>query len=158
MDTRIFKKMTHGVYVIGVIDDGCQNAFTAAWVMQVSFDPVLLAFSINPEHYSYQLLRAGGVCTINVLGREQMKLAEHFGRPFQEDKMAFCQWSRAKSGVPYLPEALAYYDCKVSHYCRAGDHELVICHVTDVVSLNNGIPLIYSDTDDMDGSSELYLD
>ncbi|MEY3881120.1 MAG: hypothetical protein RIQ94_1916 [Pseudomonadota bacterium] len=48
----LFKQISHGVYVIGVTDGTYQNAFTAAWVMQVSFNPLLLAISINPEHYN----------------------------------------------------------------------------------------------------------
>jgi flavin reductase (DIM6/NTAB) family NADH-FMN oxidoreductase RutF len=43
--------------------------------MQVSFKPPLLAISINPEHYSYQLLLASGVCTVNVLGEGQLLLS-----------------------------------------------------------------------------------
>ena len=76
----LFKYISHGVYVIGVSDGEHQNAFTAAWVMQVSFKPPLLAISINAEHYSYQLLLASGTCTVNVLGEEQLAIAEHFGR------------------------------------------------------------------------------
>jgi flavin reductase (DIM6/NTAB) family NADH-FMN oxidoreductase RutF len=34
------KQISHGVYVIGVTDGTYQNAFTAAWVMQVSFNPL----------------------------------------------------------------------------------------------------------------------
>ena len=51
----LLKQISHGVYVIGVGIGEQQNAFTAAWVMQVSFDPLLLAISINPRHYSYRL-------------------------------------------------------------------------------------------------------
>ena len=83
----LFKQISHGVYVVGVSDGTHQNAFTAAWVMQVSFNPPLLAISINPEHYSYQLLQAGGVCTVNVLGQDQHAIAEHFGCS-ANDKMA----------------------------------------------------------------------
>ena len=50
----LVKQISHGVYIIGVTDGIHQNAFTAAWVMQASFKPPLLALSINPEHYSYQ--------------------------------------------------------------------------------------------------------
>jgi len=35
----LFGNLTHGVYVIGVSAIGRKNAFTAAWVMQSSFDP-----------------------------------------------------------------------------------------------------------------------
>jgi flavin reductase (DIM6/NTAB) family NADH-FMN oxidoreductase RutF len=69
----LFKQITHGVYVISVVNGSEQNAFTAAWVMQVSFDPPMISFSINPEHYSYVLLKASGVCTVNVLGVRRAK-------------------------------------------------------------------------------------
>jgi flavin reductase (DIM6/NTAB) family NADH-FMN oxidoreductase RutF len=42
----LFQRLTHGVYVVGVAHGEVRNAFTAAWVMQVSYDP-LLALSIN---------------------------------------------------------------------------------------------------------------
>jgi flavin reductase (DIM6/NTAB) family NADH-FMN oxidoreductase RutF len=152
----LMKYLSHGVYVIGVSDGERRNAFTAAWVMQASFDPPLLVISINPQHYSYQLLQAGGICSVNVLMRGQMQLAVHFGSPGVRDKMSIYQWTQAKTGAPILAEALAYFDCKVSHYCAAGDHRLAICEVVDTALLNNGTPLLYVETGNLDGSSELY--
>lgn len=151
----LFKSISHGVYVVGVTDGTHQNAFTAAWVMQVSFDPLLLAISINPEHYSYQLLRLGGVCSVNVLGQHQQDIAEHFGRSVK-DKMAGFQWQRDQTGAPILSESLAYFDCRVSHYTDAGDHKIAVCKVVAAAKLNEGRPMLYNETGDMDGSSELY--
>jgi flavin reductase (DIM6/NTAB) family NADH-FMN oxidoreductase RutF len=151
----LFKQISHGVYVIGVSDGNHQNAFTAAWVMQVSFNPPLLAISINPGHYSYQLLQAGGVCTVNVLGQCQYAVAEHFGRP-GKDKMAGFQWQKGKTGAPVLSESLAYFDCQVSHYADAGDHKIAVCKVIAAARLNEGRPLLYNQTGDMDESSGLY--
>ena len=151
----LFKQISCGVYVIGVSDGERQNAFTAAWVMPVSFNPPLLAVSINPEHYSYQLLQAGGVCTVNVLGQNQSAIAEHFGRSVQ-DKMSGFQWQKGKAGAPILLASLAYFDCEVSHYTDAGDHKIVVCRVIAAAKLNTGQPLLYSQTGDMDGSSALY--
>ncbi|MGZ5012023.1 MAG: flavin reductase family protein [Methylobacter sp.] len=149
------KQISLGVYVIGVGKGERQNAFTAACVMQVSFDPLLLAISINPKHYSYQLLQESGVCTVNVLGQEQYALAEHFGRSVK-DKMAGFQWQQAETGAPVLSESLAYFDCQVSHYTDAGDHKIAVCKVVAAAKLNQGTPMLYSQTGDMDGSSELY--
>jgi flavin reductase (DIM6/NTAB) family NADH-FMN oxidoreductase RutF len=151
----LFKQISHGVYVIGVTDGTHQNAFTAAWVMQVSFNPLLLAISINPEHYSYQLLQAGGVCTVNVLGQKHYAIAEYFGRS-ANDKMTGFQWQKDKTGAPILSESLAYFDCQVSHYTDAGDHKIAICKVVSAARLNDGRPLLYNQTGAMDGSSELY--
>jgi flavin reductase (DIM6/NTAB) family NADH-FMN oxidoreductase RutF len=151
----LFKQISHGVYVIGVSDGTHQNAFTAAWVMQVSFNPPLLAIGINPESYSYQLLQAGGLCTVNVLGDDQYALAEHFGRSVK-DKMAGFQWQKGTTGAPILSESLAYFDCQVSHYADAGDHKIAVCKVIAAARLNNGRPLLYNQTGDLDGSSGLY--
>ena len=153
---ELFKQLSHGVYVVAVSDGVHQNAFTAAWVMQVSFDPPLLAISINPEHYSYSLLQAGGVCTVNVLGKGQSDIAEHFGRSDVKDKMAGFDWQQGLSTAPILANSLAYFDCQVSHYTDAGDHKIVVCHVISGATLNQGSPLLYGQTGDMDGSDELY--
>jgi flavin reductase (DIM6/NTAB) family NADH-FMN oxidoreductase RutF len=152
---ELFKALSHGVYVVAVSDGVHQNAFTAAWVMQVSFNPPLLAISINPEHYSYQLLQVGGVCTVNVLGQGQYALAEHFARS-KPDKMTGFVWQQGLSVAPVFADSLAYFDCRVSHYTDAGDHKLVICEVLGGEILHQGEPLLYGQTGDMDGSSQLY--
>ena len=115
----------------------------------------MLAISINPHSYSYQLLQAGGVCTVNVLGRDQYALAEHFGRS-APDKMAGFQWQQAQTGAPVLSASLAYFDCQVSHYTDAGDHKIAICKVIAAAKLNDGKPLLYNETGELDGSSALY--
>lgn len=155
---QLFNAISHGVYVIGVSDGERQNAFTAACVMLVSFDPLLIALSINPQHYSYKLLKAGGICSVNVLAKDQLHLAEHFGTPGRRDKMSGHQWRRAKTGAPILSAAVAYFDCQVSHYCAAGDHQLAVCRVVAADVLNPGEPMLYRETGDMDGSSQLYPD
>jgi flavin reductase (DIM6/NTAB) family NADH-FMN oxidoreductase RutF len=81
----LFKRLTQGVYLVG---GEARNAFTAAWNMQVSFDPLLLALSINPHHVSYRLLKEGGAFSVNVLKEGQLHLAEHFGRSAGDDKLA----------------------------------------------------------------------
>jgi flavin reductase (DIM6/NTAB) family NADH-FMN oxidoreductase RutF len=152
----LFNKISHGVYVIGVANGKEQNAFTAAWVMQVSFAPPMLAFSINPEHYSYTLLKAGGVCTVNILGQDQMPIAAHFGQPGVKEKMTTYRWQAGKTAAPVLSDCLVYFDCKLSHFCNAGDHKIAVCDVIDGKELNSGWPLLYWQTGNLDRSSELY--
>lgn len=152
---ELLKKISHGVYVIGVTRGANDNAFTAAWVMQVSFDPVLLALSINPGHHSYQLLRENGVCAVSVLDGGQQHVADHFGRS-GPDKMAGFKWLRAETGAPILAAGLAYFDCRVLHYADAGDHKIAVCEVVAAAELRPGMPMLYAQTGDMDGSGELY--
>jgi hypothetical protein len=98
----LFQRLTQGVYVVGVAHGEVRNAFTAAWVMQVSFDPLLLALSINPHHSSYGLLKEGRAFSVNVLKKGQLELAAHYGRPAGPDKLALMKWTTGRIGVPLL--------------------------------------------------------
>lgn len=46
-----FRRLTCGVYVVGVAYGGRTNAFAAAWVTEISFDPPLLALAVSPGVY-----------------------------------------------------------------------------------------------------------
>lgn len=68
----VFRRLTAGVYVIGAAHEGRIDAFTAAWLMQVSFDPLLVALSVNPSNASYPLLVDSGAFVVNVLAAGQL--------------------------------------------------------------------------------------
>src|SRR6185436_17437844 len=97
----LFKRLTQGVYVVGVAHGEKQNAFTAAWIMQVSFDPLLLSLSINPEHASYPLLQGGRGFVVNVLKRDQSDLARWFGTQSarQREKLGNVRWRPGRTGA-----------------------------------------------------------
>lgn len=157
--SELFHRLTAGVYVVGVAAGEKRDGFTAAWVMQASFDPLLLALSINPGNASYRLLHAGGGFTVSVLQREQLELARRFGTRSgrDEDKLAGIPWRPGRRGGPILQAALAYFDCELAGSMQAGDHELVLGRVTDGQILDRrGVPLGYAETGDMDGSGSLY--
>jgi len=155
----LMRRLTLGVYVIGVCDGARPNAFTACSVMPVSFDPVLLALAMGHDHASLPMLRASGHFTVNVLGQGQLQLAQHFGASSgrEQDKLAGTRWSASAAGAPLLAEALACLTCEVRSSMRAGDHELFVARVTrGVIRAHDATPLTYADTGDMDGSARLY--
>ena len=154
----LFKRLTQGVYVVGVAHGEKRNAFTAAWIMQVSFDPLLLALSINPRHSSYRLLKEGGAFSVNVLKKDQLHLAEHFGQP-AGDKLAGTDWTTSSLGPPLLREALAWFECEVLSEYPAGDHVLVLGKVIGGKLLDSEAePMSYRQTGDLDGASALFPD
>jgi flavin reductase (DIM6/NTAB) family NADH-FMN oxidoreductase RutF len=155
----LFRRLTQGVYVVGVSDGQQRDAFTAAWIMQASFDPLLLAVSINPDNASYELLHASGWFTVNVLKHDQLDLARHFGTKSgrDRDKLARVRIRPGQAGSPILEDALAYFECALEGRTRAGDHELVLGRVMNGQILDpKAAPLTYADTGDIDGSSALY--
>ena len=153
----LFQRLTQGVYVVGVAHGEARNAFTAAWVMQVSFDPLLLALSINPQHSSYGLLKQSRAFSVNVMKKSQMELAAHFGRPARADKLALMEWPTGRAGTPLLREALAWFECQVVSEHPAGDHVLVLGKVIDGRLLDSEAdPMTYRETGAMDGASALF--
>ncbi len=156
---ELFRRITAGVYVIGVGGNGGRDAFTAAWVMQVSFDPPLLALSINPGHASYPLLKTGGGFTVSVLRDGQEEVARHFGLTSgrERDKLAGVRWRPGARGAPILEDALAWFECDLGGSMPAGDHELVVGRVVDGrLEAPDARPLAYASTGDMDVSSALF--
>jgi flavin reductase (DIM6/NTAB) family NADH-FMN oxidoreductase RutF len=155
----LFRRLTAGVYVIGVADGERRNAFTAAWLTQVSFDPPLLALSVNPGHASFPLLVEGGGFAVSVLSRDQLHLARHFGtRSAREmDKLAGVPWHPGRTGAPILDGSLAYLECVLDGQIPAGDHVIVTGRVVaGGLLVPDAVPLTYGETGELDGSRELY--
>jgi len=154
---ELFQQITHGVYIVGVTHRGEDNAFTAAWLMQLSFDPPLLALSVNPHHRSYALLMESAVFSVNVLGEGQLYLAKHFAQPAGANKLAGVPWCRKTTGAPVLSDAIAYFDCRLRRRVSAGDHELIMGQVVDGQILGPGVsPLVYREAAHLDGSKDLF--
>jgi flavin reductase (DIM6/NTAB) family NADH-FMN oxidoreductase RutF len=154
----LFRHLTLGVYVIGVAHGAERDAFTAAAVMQTSYQPLILAIAINPEHASYPILRRARSFAISVLGQNQMLLAQRFGTTATPgaDKMQGVAWRTARLGAPILSEALAFFECAVKAEMPAGDHRIVLGQVLDGAILNSGTPMKYADTHNLDHSAALY--
>lgn len=158
---RLLLTLTQGVYVVGVVDDAHVNAFTAAAVMQVSLQPLMLALAVNPHNASYPMLVAGGIFAVTVLRSDQRQLADYFGTHSARsgDKLSEVQWHAASSGAPVLDAGLAYFDCRVVSRHPAGDHVLILAEVAGGDFLQpGGRPLRYDELGDMDGSGALLPD
>jgi uncharacterized protein (TIGR00725 family) len=155
----VFQRLSTGVYVIGVAHDGHANAFTAAWLTPVSFEPPLLVLSVNPEHASYPLLQRSGTFAVSVLGRGQLELAAWFGRRSgrDTDKLAGQPVHPRPSGAPVLRDAVAFVECRVEAQWSAGDHELFLARAVDgSVLRSEDEPLGSREIGNLDGADELY--
>ena len=156
---ELFRRITLGVYVVGVAHRGRRGAFTAAWVTQAAYDPPLLALGVNPHNASYPLLLAGGGFAVSVLARGRLDLARHFGTQSgrDRDKLDGIAWTPGRHGAPILTEALAYFDCELTERLTVADREIVVGRVVGGRILDPGAaPMTYADTGDLDGSSALY--
>ncbi len=128
------RKISHGVYVVGVKQDAQINAFTATWLTQVSFTPPLVALGIKKDSHSFEMIKQSRVFSVNVLGKDQKSIAEHFVKPASVvgEKLNGVRHRLGKTGAPVLEEALAYFECEVREIAnQLGDHALVIGEVVE---------------------------
>jgi flavin reductase (DIM6/NTAB) family NADH-FMN oxidoreductase RutF len=150
MQEVAFTALVHGVYVITTRLGEKVNGMTAAWVSQVSLNPLMVMVAIAPPRYSHDLIKESSVFAINVLTSEQVELAKRFGYKSGRkiDKLAGLNWIEAATGSPILPQAHAYLDLKLAHSFEAGDHTLFVGEVVAAKILHpQSHPLIFKKTD-----------
>ena len=128
------RKIPHGVYIVGVKQDAQLNAFTATWLTQVSFSPPLVALGIKKDSHSFDMIKHGRVFSVNLLGKDQKPIAEHFVKPASVvgEKLKDVRYRAGKTGAPVLEEAVAFFECEVREIANEqGDHAIVIGEVVE---------------------------
>ena len=63
-------ELPYGIYIIGTTDGEQPNGMIADWVMQVSFDPRLVAVAFERDSSSLTRIRRTGIFTVNLLGQQ----------------------------------------------------------------------------------------
>ena len=137
--------MPYGLYIIGSRGSDNINGMMADWVMQVSFQPRLVAVSLERNATTLRNLRETGVFTINVLPAEGRELARKFAQPRDASKIQGRSDSHSSmvydkmrgvayhegvlTACPVLDEGLSYVECEVDQILDLGDHALAIGRV-----------------------------
>ena len=151
-------ELPYGIYIVGSVEDGQANGMIADWVMQVSFEPRLVAVAFEHDSRSLRRIDANRAFTINLLSADQhgLELARHFLQPTegakirgrsadaaarQHHKLDGVDHRLTASGCPVLEEGLAWLECEVEQLLPAGDHTLVIGRVIDGAVTGAGDPL-----------------
>ena len=143
------RKIPHGVYVVGVKQDSQLNAFTATWFTQVSFTPPLVALGIRKDSHSFEMIKQDRVFTVNLLGKDQKALAEHFVKPatVMGEKLKEVRHRPGKTGAPVLEDAIAYVECELREIANEhGDHAVVIGEVVEAGVRKDEAALTLMDT------------
>jgi flavin reductase (DIM6/NTAB) family NADH-FMN oxidoreductase RutF len=142
---QALRKFTYGLYIVMCADSGEINGFTANWLTQVSFEPPLLAVSIENDSKSLPMIERSRRFTVNVLpsGTDGRELAGQLGKSALKspNKLANVAYELRDSNYPILSSALCWVACEVRHTAPAGDSTLVIAEVVDAGLLAEGQPL-----------------
>ena len=151
----------YALYIVGSRGSDNINGMMADWVMQVSFEPRLVAVSLERTATTLRNLQETNVFTVNVLNQVDVEIARKFAQPRSAakiqgrseagaaviyDKLRDVPYRRAPlTECPVLDAALGYIECEVESFSDAGDHVLAIGRVIGGASLRDGSPLISRD-------------
>ena len=137
---QVLRTFTYGLYAVSCASEGEVNVFTANWLTQVSFEPPLIAVSVENASKSLPMILRSRVLTINVLRAGGRELAGKLGKSAMQhpEKLSGIEYDLGVNGCPILHEALAWVACEVRHTAPAGDSTLLVAEVVDVGMLGEG--------------------
>ena len=141
---QVLRSFTYGLYVVTARSGEAWGAMTANWLMQVSFEPPLLALAAEAGSHTRSLIEASGAFGVNVLEASQREIAGQLGRSFakQPAKGEALAWRAGpETGSPLLAEALGWVECRVVHSQPAGDHVVYVAKVVEAGGHREGRPL-----------------
>ena len=140
---EVLRLFTYGLYAITTGDGERWNAFTANWVSQVSFEPPLLAVSVENDSVSLPIIRSSGRFAVNVYGSDQRDLSGALGKSFAKnpEKLGSLPTEIGETGSPVLTETLGWVECLVENEMPAGDSTLILGRVVAARAQRSGEPL-----------------
>ena len=137
---KVLRTFTYGLYAVSCASEGEVNVFTANWLTQVSFEPPLIAVSVENTSKSLPMILRSRVFTVNVLRSGSRELAGKLGKSALQhpEKLSGVEYDLGANGCPILHEALAWIACEVRNTAPAGDSTLIVAEVVDVGILGEG--------------------
>lgn len=114
---RVLWTFPSGLYILGSRDGDRRNGMTMNWATQMSFDPKLVAVSVETTAYTHELILGGGVFSVNLVDREDRAIVRKFTKPVEVDLEACTlngfPFHDGRTGAPILDQAVGYVECEV---------------------------------------------
>src|SRR5207253_1981492 len=110
---------------------------------QVSFEPPLVALSVENETTSVGIIRRTSRFAVNVFAADQRALSGKLGKQYAKDphKLDGLHWSVGEHGCPVLEDTIAWVECQVEGEMPAGDSTLFLGRVVGARVLRREEPL-----------------
>ena len=145
-------QVTHGLYILTAASGDRLNGQCLDALMQVTNAPPRIAIGVNKGSFTHEMIAGTGQFVVNVLDREDQRCPEvirHFG--FQSghtvDKFEDIAYELGKIGAPILPNAVAFYECRVLPEATLDleTHSLFVAEVARAGTRGEGKPLTYNE-------------
>lgn len=148
MDTKAFRSLSYGMYLISSGDAEGRAGCIVNTFAQVTSKPARASVAVNKENATADVIRRTGRFSASVLGESApMELIGRFGFRSSADFDKFGPTVHAVDifGLPTVTEhAVACFTVKVAETIDAGSHWLFLGEVEDAHVLRDEAPMTYA--------------
>jgi 3-hydroxy-9,10-secoandrosta-1,3,5(10)-triene-9,17-dione monooxygenase reductase component len=131
-----------GVGFVTASVGGLPEGLVVNSLTSVSLEPPLIAFCPSRISLTWCRMRAAERFGVNVLDAGTLDFVRRAAGP-GTDRFDGVSWTPTASGVPALSRALAFFECAIEEVHAAGDHWIVVGRVEDMVTTEDGAPLVF---------------
>jgi flavin reductase (DIM6/NTAB) family NADH-FMN oxidoreductase RutF len=141
---RALGQFATGIVVITAKDaEGRGVGVTVNSFTSVSLEPPLVSFCLDRSALSFSSFSRAEVFAVNILAEDQREISQSFARSTGADKFAGVEVTEAACGTPMIGGCLAWLRCRRHAIVEAGDHNIILGEVTDLVLGREAPPLLY---------------
>ncbi len=137
----VLGRFATGVTVVSCSSAGEPVGMTVSSFTSVSLDPPLISFCVIRGSVTGDAVLRAGSFAVNVLSNDQQAISTAFAGAV-DDRFAGIEFLRGENGSPLLAGAIAHIECETHARHEAGDHVLVLGHVSRL-SAHAGEPLLF---------------
>lgn len=133
MNTKAFRNLSYGLYIISTMDGERATCCTANSVMQITSQPATMALSLNHDNYTNGCVKKCGYFSVSILSEESdPSLIGRFGFQSGKDVNKYEGIDfQVKEGVPVIPDSCGYIVCKVIDQMETSTHTVFLGEVID---------------------------
>jgi len=145
-------QVTHGLYVLSATLADRKNGQCLDALMQVTNAPPRIAIGVGKRSLTHEMIEQSGRFVVSVLDRTNSACPEiirRFGFQSGRDADKFDGFAHklTENGIPYLPDAIAVFECSVlrEKTTDLSTHSLFVGSVDRAGTREGGEPLTYNE-------------
>ncbi len=148
VDSKAFRALSYGLYVVTSRDGGRLNGQIANPVVQVTSQPPQLAVALNKENLTHEFVAKSGVFAVSVLEEETpMSFIGLFGFKSgrEANKLSQVSYQVGETGAPLVTDhAVAVMEARVVKAIDVGTHTIFVGEVVGARVVKVGNPMTYA--------------
>ena len=145
-------QVTHGLYILTAKSGDKINGQCIDALMQVTNAPPRIVIGVGNKSLTHDMICESGRFCVSALDRGNAScgdIVRRFGFQSGHDVDKFADFDHALNeyGIPFLPDAVAVYDCTViqEKTTDLGTHSLFVASVDRAGTREDGEPLTYNE-------------